>query len=123
MSTLNEPSSANASTNPIPIATAHSKGPTLSKASGILEYMMRDEVELQRMVERAKVEAILGQAVCEAREESGLTRDELAARVGVTPETIEDVEEGDYDGDALTSIECIAKALQARIVVALEHAE
>jgi DNA-binding XRE family transcriptional regulator len=123
MSTLNEPSSVDASTNPIPIATAHSEGRTLSRASEILEYLMRDDAQLQRMVERAKVEAILGQAVYEAREEAGLTRDELAERVGVTPDTIEDVEEGDYEGDALTLIGCIAKALKARIVVALEQAE
>ena len=120
MSTLNEPSSVNSSTNPIPMGTAPAGRRILSNAVEILDYMMRDDPEMQRMVERATVEAMLGQAVYDAREKLEMTREQLAAQVGVTAEIIEDIEEGDYEDDILALFGRIASVLKSRIVVSLE---
>jgi ribosome-binding protein aMBF1 (putative translation factor) len=119
MSTLNDPYNADVNTNLIPTVTAQPEDRMISNANEILNYMMRDDPEMQRMVNRATVEAMIGQAIYEARERAGLTREELAHRVHVAVDEIEDVEEGDYEGDVLTLLGDIANALEARIAVDL----
>jgi ribosome-binding protein aMBF1 (putative translation factor) len=92
----------------------------ICNAVEVLDYMMRDDPGMRRMIERGIVEALLGQAVYDARERAGMSREDLAKHVGVTADDIEDIEEGDYEGDVLILFAGIAKALGLRIAISLK---
>ena len=73
-------------------------------------------------IERLKREIEFGSDLYAAREAAGLTRRQLAGRVGVKPSLIEDVELADYEdyeGDALDLLRRIAAALGRTIEVRL----
>ncbi|MHB8204529.1 MAG: helix-turn-helix transcriptional regulator [Desulfomonilaceae bacterium] len=48
-----------------------------------------------------------------------LTREDVASLVGVSPETIEDIEEADYQGDFLAMAVRVAAALQRKLEIHL----
>jgi len=79
----------------------------------LAKFPLTDE-DLTQLAEIERT-ARIGQLLFDAREAAGLTRGALARRVGVRASVIEDVEENDYQGDALDILERAANALNLRI--------
>ncbi|MEW6349566.1 MAG: helix-turn-helix transcriptional regulator [Thermodesulfobacteriota bacterium] len=59
----------------------------------------------------------IAQQVYDLRVKAGLTHEQLADMIGTSPEVIGDIEEADYEGDALVMLTKIAAALKKRIDV------
>ncbi len=98
---------------------------TLKPTMDAIEIMNRrfgNGPEERAEIERFKLEMEFGSDLYAAREAAGLTRRQLAGRVGVKPSLIEDVELADYEdyeGDALDLLRRIAAALGRTIEVRL----
>jgi ribosome-binding protein aMBF1 (putative translation factor) len=79
---------------------------------------MATDPDLAAAVERERVNADVGALICEARTKAGLTQQELAERVGMHQSAIARLEDADYDGHSLKTLERIAAALGKRIELA-----
>lgn len=64
-----------------------------------------------------RIKAEIAQKVYDMRNEAGLSQKQLADLVGTTDTVIDDLEESDYEGDALSMLVRIATALKKRIDV------
>jgi DNA-binding XRE family transcriptional regulator len=64
-----------------------------------------------------RIKAEIARQVYDLREEAGLTQQQLAGLVGTTGTVIDDLEEADYEGDALSMLVKIATALRKKIDV------
>ena len=60
---------------------------------------VKGDPELVEFASEMRVKAGIAQQVYDIRNKLHMTRDDLAEFSGLTPETVEDVEESDYDGD------------------------
>ncbi len=76
----------------------------------IRHQFIGDDPEMLRLYAEAQVTADIQQAVYDLREQAGLTQQQFAERVGVEPCVIDDLEEGDYDGDSMAMLLKIAVA-------------
>jgi DNA-binding XRE family transcriptional regulator len=63
-------------------------------------------------LEEAGRQADLAQQVYDIRNKLRMTRDDLAAFSGLTPETVEDIEDSDYDGDWDEAVASINRAFR-----------
>ncbi|MBI3736409.1 XRE family transcriptional regulator [Candidatus Sumerlaeota bacterium] len=86
-------------------------------AISILDAMIGDDPNMRRLISEAEIRMDIGRKAYDAREAAGLTRSKLARRVGVKTSDIEDLEEADYDGDALSLLRRVAEALGGRVEV------
>ncbi len=64
-----------------------------------------------------RIKAEIARQVYDLREQAGLSQKSLADLVGTTETAIDDLEEADYEGDALSMLIRIATALRKRIDV------
>jgi ribosome-binding protein aMBF1 (putative translation factor) len=64
-----------------------------------------------------RIKAEIARQVYDLREQAGLSQKGLADLVGTTETVIDDLEEADYEGDALSMLIRIATALRKRIDV------
>lgn len=78
---------------------------------------------MQRLLQEAGVAMTIGQAAYDAREAAGLTQEQLAERLGMTAEEIEDLEMGDFAGDALALLHHVAVALGRQVELRLVAAD
>jgi ribosome-binding protein aMBF1 (putative translation factor) len=62
-----------------------------------------------------RIKAEIARQVYDLRDQAGLSQKSLAALVGTTETVIDDLEEADYEGDALSMLIRIATALRKRI--------
>lgn len=62
-------------------------------------HYVKGDPEMERYFDELGVQSELAQRVYDIREKLNMTREQLAEFSGLTPETIEDIEETDYDGD------------------------
>ncbi|MFD5318977.1 transcriptional regulator [Streptomyces sp. NPDC127098] len=86
----------------------------LAGAHGVTERRVEPpEVEAER--EQIRLLMALGQAVHDRRVTMALPEDELADRLGVTVDEVEGVELGDPDTFRPTSLDLLARALEARV--------
>lgn len=85
----------------------------------ILEQIIGDDPELWEMCERATVNAHVAQLIYEARTESELSQKELAQMIGTTQSVISRLEDADYEGDSLSMLNRVAKALDRKFKIAL----
>jgi DNA-binding XRE family transcriptional regulator len=85
--------------------------PTLSASEILRRRMAAGGPQLEAEMARLRANRIIGTEVYQLREEAGLSHAELAAKVGVTPDDVEALEEADYDGDSLSLFIRIASAL------------
>jgi ribosome-binding protein aMBF1 (putative translation factor) len=67
------------------------------------------------LYELERIKADVAQAVYDLRNQSNLSRKELAELVGTTESVIENIEEADYEGDFLAMASRIAAALHTRV--------
>ena len=95
---------------------------TTTDAVEILDYLyVKDDPEMQRMLEAEEIKSNIAQHIYELREEAGLTQRQLAKKVGTTAKAIDNLEMTDYEdhelGDAVLMLQRIAKALGKRVDV------
>jgi ribosome-binding protein aMBF1 (putative translation factor) len=70
-------------------------------------------------VEEVALRHDIAQAVYDFREASGLSQEELAEKVGISPRTVDDLEAADYDGHALAMLRHIGRAFGQRVELRL----
>ena len=63
---------------------------------------------------------VLGMKIRRLREEAGLTQQQLAQRVGTQPSAISRIEDADYDGHSVATLEKVAQALSMRLIIDFE---
>jgi ribosome-binding protein aMBF1 (putative translation factor) len=86
----------------------------------ILKKRIERDTELQELVEDERVNLQVALAIREAREAARLTQKELAEMIGTTQSVISRLEDADYEGHTLKTLERIAEALQRRVTIRLE---
>jgi DNA-binding XRE family transcriptional regulator len=67
-----------------------------------------------------RIKAEIARQIYDIREQAALTQKQLADLVGTSETVIDDLEEADYEGDALSMLIRIAAALRKRIDVRFE---
>lgn len=65
---------------------------------------------------RIDIRIRLGEQIARARQESGLTREELAERAGITPGTVAKIETGRFSA-SVDLLDRVATALGCRIAI------
>lgn len=94
----------------------------MKKTSNALEILRRrreKDPELQRYYEEEKVNFQIALIVREAREEEGLSQEELAKKIGSTQSVISRLEDADYEGHSISMLRRIADALNRRLDIKL----
>ncbi len=76
-----------------------------------------DNTELRELVEEATVNALVAQAIYDARKGAGLTQEELANLIGTKQPVISQLEDADYEGHSLSMLKRIADALNQRLEI------
>lgn len=80
------------------------------------KYIADDREEVA-LYQEERIKADVAQGVYNIRNQTGLSRKQLADLVGVEESVIEDIEEADYEGDFLVMASRIANALHQRVEV------
>jgi ribosome-binding protein aMBF1 (putative translation factor) len=96
-----------------------SKRRKTSDAVEMLHHSIKDDPEAQRLLDEARFNSRIAQIIYDARNDSGLTQNELAKLVGTTQSVIARLEDSDYEGRSLTMLNRIASALHRRLDVRL----
>ena len=86
--------------------------PASPNASAIMTSLFGGDAQYERMVEEERYKALIARSVYRLRIESGLTQSELAERIGVSSPIVSQLEDADYEGNALTLLDRIARALK-----------
>lgn len=73
---------------------------------------IKSDPELVEFASEMRVRAGIAQQIYDIRNKLHMTRDDLAEFSGLTPETIEDIEESDYDGDWDEAVALINRAFR-----------
>lgn len=76
-----------------------------------------DDPEEVALYQEERIKADVAQGVYNLRNQTGLSKKQLADLVGVEESVIEDIEEADYEGDFLAMASRIANALHRRVEV------
>lgn len=69
------------------------------------------------MIERQTVNALVAQAIYDARTNAGLTQSQLARLVDTKQPVISQLEDADYQGHSLSMLKRIATALNCRLEI------
>ena len=88
-----------------------------SNAVTIMDRMAGNNPRLKRLTEEARINVAVAHLIYEARQEAGLSQEELAERVGTKQAVISRLEDADYEGHSLTMLQRIAAALGKRVSV------
>src|SRR6266536_3963804 len=91
----------------------------ISDAVEILDRMMGKDPEMRRLVEEARINAVVAQLIYDARNKAGLTQEALAKLVGTKQPVIARLEDADYEGHSLRMLQRIAAALNQRLEIHL----
>jgi len=79
--------------------------------------LVGDDAEFREMIERETVNALVAQAIYDARKNAGLTQKQLAELIGTKQPVISQLEDADYQGHSLTMLRRIATALNCRLEI------
>ena len=85
----------------------------------ILDRMIGDDVELRELYEQEKINLHIAQLIYDARTESGLSQKKLAQMLNTTESVISQLEDTDYEGDSLSILIRVAKALNREVKIEL----
>ena len=88
-------------------------------AMKIIDKMVGDDAELRQLIADARVSSQIAQMVYDARASAGLTQQELAELIGTGQSAIARLEDADYDGHSLTTLQRIAEALNCHIQLSI----
>ncbi len=89
--------------------------PTTDAVEILHRRYIQDVPERLASLEEEGFKLDIAQQVYDLREESGLTRKQLAERVGVSEDVIFDLEDTEYEGDAFLMLSRVAKALGKQV--------
>jgi ribosome-binding protein aMBF1 (putative translation factor) len=78
---------------------------------------VRDDSELRDMIEQETVNALVAQAIYDARTNAGLTQKQLAELIDTKQPVISQLEDADYEGHSLSMLKRIATALNCRLEI------
>ena len=92
-------------------------GRKTSNALEILDRVTGNDPELREMIEEATVNALVAQAIYDARTKAGLTQTDLAELIGTKQPVISQLENADYEGHSLSMLKRIADALDQRLEI------
>jgi ribosome-binding protein aMBF1 (putative translation factor) len=91
---------------------------TTSDALEIIDKtIVGDNAELRELIEEATVNALVAQAIYDARKGAWLTQEELANLAGTKQPVISQLEDADYEGHSLSMLKRIADALNQRLEI------
>ena len=90
---------------------------------GLYDRYVGDDPERVASYERAVANANVATCVYELRTQAGLSRRELAARVGTTASVICRLEDADYEGHSMAMLRRVAAAVGQRVVVSFVPVE
>ncbi len=96
---------------------------TLIHAHDIIKHKFGIDISTDPGVQAWRIPFEIGQLAYDARTAAGLTEQQLGEKIGVTAEAIHQLEEADYDGDALRLLERVAGALGKKVDIQLSGAE
>ncbi|MCC0178057.1 XRE family transcriptional regulator [Waterburya agarophytonicola K14] len=85
----------------------------------ILDRMIGDDAELRELYEQVKANLHIAQLIYDARTESGLSQKELAKMLNTTESEISQLEDADYEGNSLSMLIRVAKALNREVKIDL----
>ena len=91
-----------------------------SDALALLKKDLIKDAELLRYYEEEKLKYQIGLAIRGFRERLGLTQAQLAKRIGTAQSTIARLEDTDYEGYSIQTLQRIADALKCRLIVRFE---
>jgi ribosome-binding protein aMBF1 (putative translation factor) len=95
-----------------------------SEALGYLyEKYYKDHPERLASLEREMVNVAVAERLYDLRTQLELSQEELAGRVGIDVSVIEDLEEADFEGDALLMLTRIAGAIGKKVILEWLEAE
>lgn len=93
--------------------------PTTDAVEILHHLYVKDDPEMQRMLEAERVKSKIARQVYDLRESAGLTQQQLAEKVGTTIEMIDNLEEADYEdheiGNTILILHRIAKVLDKQV--------
>jgi ribosome-binding protein aMBF1 (putative translation factor) len=91
------------------------------RTSNALEIIDRtivgDDAGLREMIEQQTVNALVAQAIYDARTSAGLTQKQLAELIDTKQPVISQLEDADYEGHSLSMLKRIATALDCRLEI------
>jgi len=91
------------------------------KTSDALEIIDRtlvgDDAEFRDLIEQETVNALVAQAIYDARTNAGLTQKQLAELIDTKQPVISQLEDADYQGHSLSMLKRIATALNCRLEI------
>lgn len=79
--------------------------------------------EMIKQFEEEKIKLDIAQHIYELRDSTALTQEEFGELVGIDPVIIDDLEESDYEGDSLTALAHIEKALRRHVEAPIKPAK
>jgi ribosome-binding protein aMBF1 (putative translation factor) len=88
-----------------------------SDAIEILNRRMENDMDMQELLDEARLNARIAQLIYEARTKAGLTQAQLAHRIGTRQPVIARLENADYEGHSISMLQRIAAALDLRLDV------
>ena len=89
-----------------------------SEALGYLyERYYKDHPDRLASLEKEMVNVEVAERLYDLRTQLGLSQEDFATRVGIDASVIEDLEEADFDGDALVMLTRIAGAIGKKVVL------
>ena len=83
----------------------------------LYDEFIRNDPERMASYQEGRIKAEIARQAYDLREAAGLSREDLAGLLGTTEAVIADLEEADYEGDALSMLVRIASVLKKRIEV------
>jgi len=102
--------------------TEHKRADKKSDAVQILDRQMGQGPAIRRLLEEARINAVVAQLIYNARTRAGLTQEALAKLVGTKQPVIARLEDADYEGHSLSMLQRIAGALDQRIEIGFKQA-
>ena len=86
----------------------------------IMKMDFAEDPELQRLYEEEKLKYAIALMIRDFREKLGLTQAQLAKKIHTSQSTIARLEDTDYEGYSLQTLQRVADALKCRLVVKFE---
>ena len=87
---------------------------------GRFEDLLKKELKgsaFRKGYEKEKRSLFLAYRILEIREKLGITQKELAKRMGTSQQAVARLESGEYEGFTIKTLEAVAEALGAELVV------
>lgn len=99
------------------VGMAHNREIKSTALRSLYDRHFKDNPERVESLREEMLKAEVARNLYNLRKELGLSQEQLAERTGIDVSVICDLEEADYEGDALEALRNLVKALGKRVVV------